>query len=122
MPRPPAGAKPIKDCTPTTAYQRGRSAAILKLHKIREAYNQAFEIIRARAERAEAAQGIGKCAGCRFFTAHTPHWGFCNITKAMEKHPAWPMPWAQIQRADFKTEPFLSVSNTFGCVLFAVKK
>lgn len=122
MSRTPAGAKPIKDSTPAAAYQRGRNAALAKLFGLREAYNKAFATIRERAERAEAAQGLGKCADCKFFDAHTTHWGFCNMEKAMANHPGWPTPWAQIQRPDWKSEPKLSVSNLFGCVLFSVRK
>lgn len=70
-----------------------------------------------RAERAEAAAGIGHCENCRHWKKRSPShaWGDCTAPRA----PGTPYgTWIQGEDPDTRRIALVSTSPRFGCVLF----
>lgn len=94
-----------------------------KLDGMKKSWRLAFDRIKARAERAEAAQGLGKCVDCHFYVGETGHWGYCNFMKAADSYPTWPRPWIHLTQALGRYPTWkMAVSKDFGCVLHAKKE
>lgn len=85
--------------------------------KIEQRHQAELLAVAQRAERAEAAGGIGHCEDCAHWRRPKPEyaWGNCLAQKA----PGTPYGcWAQAEEAGTYKNVMVSTSPRFGCVLF----
>ena len=93
-------------------YAKGRYAGERKSdERANKAEQVAAESV-ARAERAEAQQGFGKCIDCRNWTwgGNSALWGVCKPPEMRlhNREPLW-----------FRSSGEFTTSRSFGCILFA---
>lgn len=114
------GNKPLSQ-TPSAIQQRAEGKFRLRLWELRQQYNNAFQAIKARAERAEKKRGFGQCRACKFWTrgGGNRKWGYCDMKRALETYPDHPRPWAYLECKPFKIVERMVTSEIFGCVIFA---
>lgn len=88
-------------------YQTGKRSADVAIAAARVEADESV----ARAERAEAAQGLGKCSDCKHWTREPGcMWGTCVVPQSRyhNREPLW-----------FANNPTIATSCAFGCVLWA---
>lgn len=103
-------------------YQAGRNARDRTAFARAESARKDALAVAQRAERAEAAAGIGHCDGCAHWTRPDGcSWGFCEASRI----PGSPWGcWAQgprVQIGDHHDQGRISTTPKFGCVMFMAK-
>lgn len=100
----------------SNGYQKGRGDQL----KIEQRHQAELSAVAQRAERAEAASGIGHCENCQHWVKLQPSysWGNCMATKAAGTPYGC---WAQVNEQSTHRVVQISTSPQFGCVLFVAK-
>lgn len=111
---------PMKTTAEKRAYARGYNAGTKIREASREADRQVMTSLIERAQRAEAAAGLGCCANCQHWQRESVRtkWGECH-SRNLKGNKPWPWPWFRLD-VDMPTKqlPLPFTSEDFGCVLF----
>lgn len=103
-------------------YSKGYNTGRGDTSKIEMRHWEECQAVAERAERAEAAAGLGHCDECRHWERACPvcAWGYCNASK--QAGSPWGC-WAQGPSiGDGRDLGRISTTPKFGCVMFAVKQ
>lgn len=102
-----------------SGYAKGYATGRRSLDEIQEKTSKRVDAAIARAERAEAKQGLGKCGDCKYwrrgesgYRHDSVRWGECTPPGAVHAngHPIW------FGNGD-NNHP-ITTSDHFGCVMF----